>query len=209
MNKFLAPILLVTLVATAASSFGQGYVMVQNTTAFTPVTYGSGPNAGSRTFGPAGAFEFGFYVGAVGATSLGQMTLIDTALSLVATSSTTIFAGLVNMGTITGQGNVGAANGFSGLNNGGMYSFIVGVWTHTDGANYNAALASGDPAGWAGLSSVGTFTATQSPTPPNQAFGTGPGQVGAIILTPTPEPATITLGALGAAALFLARRRKK
>ncbi|MDB6066767.1 MAG: hypothetical protein JWR26_2975 [Pedosphaera sp.] len=212
MHKILTTILFITgLNITASRSFGQGQVSVQNNTQLSPVTYGSGPNAGGRIFGPAGAFEYGFYIGAAGATSLAQMTLIDTAQNFITTSSTSVFAGQIAMGTITGQGNVGAANGFAGLNPETTYSCMVGVWTKADGADYVTASMSGDTAGWLGLSTIGSFTATLQggPQPPAQAFGPFPGQLGAIILTPAPEPTTLALGALGTAALLLARRRKK
>ncbi|MDB6066770.1 MAG: hypothetical protein JWR26_2978 [Pedosphaera sp.] len=209
MNKFLATTLSLTvLITTAASSYGQGRVQFQNNTALSPVVYSYGLYAGQRIFGPAGTYEFGLYVGAPGATTLSQMILIDTAQNLASTSSTDPFAGLISGGTVIGQGNVGAAHGFAGLVNGTTYSTMVAVWTKADGSDFFTAASSSDPFGYLGLSGLGYFTATQSPTPVAQLFGSGPGQLGTIPEF-IPEPTTMTLGALGAAALFLARRRKK
>ncbi len=49
---------------------------------------------------------------------------------------------------------------------------------------------------------------TVSPGPGVPIFGTGPGQFGRCVI-PTPEPATMALGGLGAAVLLLFRRRKR
>ncbi|MDB6066768.1 MAG: hypothetical protein JWR26_2976 [Pedosphaera sp.] len=208
MKKFLtATLSLTALISTAASSYGQGQVQFQNNTATSPVVY-YGPSPGQRIFGPAGTFEYGLYVGAAGVTTLSQMTLIDTALNLASSSSTAPLAGLINGGTVTGQGNVGAANGFAGLVAGTTYSFVVAVWTKADGADYFTAFATYDPNGHFGLSALGSVVPAASPSPVVQLFGTGAGQIGGFVVD-TPEPTTITLGALGTAALFLARCRKK
>ncbi|MDB6066771.1 MAG: hypothetical protein JWR26_2979 [Pedosphaera sp.] len=200
----------VALFAAASSSYAQGIIAFGNSTATTPITYGGGANLGSRVFGASGTYEYGLYVGAAGATTLSQMVLIQTQLSLNATSATATFAGVIS-GTATGQGNVGAANGFAGLVAGTTYAFYVAGWTHANGADYLSAVATGDSTGFAGLSALGSIVATQSPTPNAQAFGSGAGQIGGFALNPitsTPEPGTLVLGGLGAASLLLFRRRK-
>jgi len=63
---------------------------------------------------------------------------------------------------------------------------------------------------YAGFSSVGTITPAASGTgaPAPGVFGSNPGQISSWVLTPVPEPTTLALGGLGAAALLLFRRRK-
>jgi len=197
----------VALIAATASSYGQGQIQFQNNTATSAVTYGSGANQGQRIFGAAGTYEYGLYVGASGATDLSAMTLIATSQNLGATASTSALAGLISGGTVTGQGNVGAANGFAGLVAGNTYSYFVAVWTKADGASYAAAIQA-NPLDFAGLSALGSIVPAASPSPVVQAFGSGAGQLGAFTIQSAPEPTTLVLGGLGAASLLLFRRRK-
>src|SRR5580692_3543310 len=92
---------------TVADSFGQAQVSFENT-GFDPVTYayGYGPAGGGPIFGSAGTWEFGLYMGALGATSISQMQLVDTALSVAATSSSAAPAGIIPGGTVNTPGNV-------------------------------------------------------------------------------------------------------
>jgi hypothetical protein len=198
------------LIAVTATSYGQGEIVFANNTSATPVTFGSGPNAGSRVFGPGGTYEYGLYIGNAGDTSFSQLTLIDTVNSANSTQPPATgsgFAGLISGGTIVGTGNV-AGNGFAALVGGTTYVVEVAAWTKADGANYAAAIAA-DPSDFAGLSGLGSVTAESGQNTPPQLFGTGAGQLGGFeMVGVTPEPTTLALGGLGAAALLMFRRRK-
>jgi len=81
--------------------------------------------------------------------------------------------------------------------------YQVRVWNTAAGATYAAALA--NPAGLIASSAVLAITPTQPATPP----GTPAPLAGLTPLTlaPVPEPSTIALGLLGAAALLIRRRK--
>jgi len=199
----------ISLFAIAASSFGQGTITFQNSTVTSPVTFGPlASNPGAREFGAAGLFTYGLYVGASTATSFSQLTLMDTVASPNAPSSTFFTAGALSGGNVTGQGNVGAANGFAGLVSGTTYVVSVAGWTAADGSSLAAAIASGAQGLLIGTTGLGSITAVSGSTPVPNVFGTGAGQLGAFTLNPVPEPTTIALGGLGAAALLFFRRRK-
>lgn len=86
-------------------------------------------------------------------------------------------------------------------------TFIVEGWTGNF-ASYAAATAGN---GWVGQtpSFVNSEGNPATPTPPVGLSGqSGSGWNGNLVLVPVPEPSTIALGGLGAAALLLFRRRK-
>lgn len=208
--------------AMAVTSFAQGEFQFQNNTAQNPVTYGAttaglGFTPGTRVFGAAaGTWDYGVFVGASSATSFSQLTLFDTTLSLASANSSSGLAGLISGGAagITGStsGNPITGNGNAGspitLVAGTTYVVEVVAWTHADGNTLAAVLASADPAAMAGSSGLGSVTATTTPTPIAQLFGTSAGQLGGFSVNTIPEPTTIALGGLGAAALMFFRRRK-
>ena len=82
---------------------------------------------------------------------------------------------------------------------------MVAGWTAADGGDYFTAF-NNNPSDYSGLSSIGFVTPYM---PPGQVFGNGPGQITGLDIGIIPEPGTIALGGLGAAAMLLFRRRKK
>ena len=89
--------------------------------------------------------------------------------------------------------------------------FEVQGWYNTAGtyASYAAATAAATGTTYVGTTTQFTAKEVQSPTTPVDMAGTSPGMwTGSLLLTPVPEPTTIALGGLGAAALLLFRRRK-
>ncbi len=183
------------LIGATVSSFAQGTITWNNVgntaTSGTPAVFGNGTLSGPVT-GPSGTYEYGLYVGALGDTSISQMTLVSTYLN----SSAAPAKGAISGGAVTLP---------SGYPDGTAIADIVAGWTAADGGDYLTAVAH-NPGDYAGLSAVGSVT----PYNPNgQVFGHGPGQITGIYLGDVPEPGTIALGGLGAAALLLFRRKKK
>ena len=191
----------VALVAATVSSYAQGEISFVNSAA-TAFTYGTGGanTPGTKLFGAAGTYSFSLYVGAFGDTTLSQMTLATTVNSANAAAATSFTAGLIS------GGNVILPAGFG---NGTQYADMIVAYTTADGS-YAASVADGH---YAGISALGSITPSTSPIPQvvGSTSGVGFAQIPAFALnvTSVPEPATIALGGLGAAALLLFRRKKK
>lgn len=205
----------VSLLGVVAASYGQGEINFANNTSQTPITFGNtvgtsyAADSGQRTFGPASTFEFALYLGPVGATSYQQMTLVDTVYSPNAPTSSGFTAGVDGGVTMTST-TPGTGGNVGGFTAGQTYSDIVLGWTAKDGASFDAAVASGDVNTLTGMSAIGQVTANTPPNGAGQVFGTsGGGEIGTgFTLNAVPEPTTIALSGLGAAALLLFRRRK-
>jgi len=176
------------------SSYGQGSVNFANTT-------GSLVRQADGTAAPRNAAG-GFYAVELLWAADGTPTT-DATFGLVGTrvGATTTFntpnAGVFSGGGRTVQGITPA---------GGFGLFQVRVWDTRAGADYDAAMASGNSSLQAGYSSVirvDTSDTTVSPLPTPAPLGmTG------FTLSPIPEPSTIALGLLGVGTLLMLRRRK-
>jgi len=186
----------VSTAAMAASSFAQGEILFQNAAASAILI-----DPPTKMFGSAGTYDLGLYMGSAGTTSLFQMQLVDLVASPNAPASTSFNAGLFSGGVVTSPGNVANTLDFQA---GTQYAFYVAFWAASGGSNVFTAEASGAPTG---ISSLGYITPVSAPTAVPNVFGTNPGQVGGFVLE-IPEPSTLALGSLGAAALLLFRRRK-
>jgi hypothetical protein len=185
------------MIAGVSSSFAQGQVTFNNAAATAITLTNVSAATGSKMFGSAGTYDIGLYMGSAGTTLIADMTLVDLALSPNAPTSTAFNAGAFAGGNIT-------AAGFAA---GTQYADIVAGWSASSGSTYAQALASG--AGYIGVSGLGFITPEVSPATLPVVFGSGAGQIGGFaLLAPSPEPATLALGGLGAAALLLFRRRK-
>ena len=155
-------------------------------------------SAGSP-LGPA-SVRVGLFTGPNGTTTIGQMTMVGMVTN--SASSVPLFVGTFNGGnpyTITPS----TPNA--------QIAFAFAAWSISTGAlTYDAAK----------LASTGYATDTPSfgqnytlggfgspPSLPGATFGSGAGQINGLMLTPVPEPSTLALGLLGAAALLMRRRK--
>jgi hypothetical protein len=198
-------ILTATLTAAMAiSGFSQGQITFQN--GITSALYlGSTASPSNRVTSAAlpdgGVVEVGLYWSTAVFTDSAQGTLADTV------TMNTSEAGLIAGGTAV----------LSGTSPGEQVYVQVFAWDSLYG-NPDAALTAGAFfAAWSAGPNNSVYGAigapeltsglTVSPAPGPPIFGTAVGQFGRAVM-PTPEPATIALGGLGAAALLMFRRRK-
>jgi hypothetical protein len=195
----------VSLLALTATSYGQGQIQFQNASDTSPITFGSAAGAfgvpGQRVSGAGGTFTYGLYLGPAGSTLLSQLTLVDTTASPNATSTTTAAAGRIAGGTVIGTGN---ANATFQITAGTTFAVEILGWSSSSGNNFASAFATGQ--GLFGSTGIGSITPTASPAGPAATMSGGP--LGGFQMNPVPEPTTIALGGLGAAALLFFRRRK-
>jgi len=198
--------------ATALSGFSQGQVIFQNSGVNAGLYFYSttGTKAASGTLASqaaalstsTGVIDIGLYWSTQAFTDAAQGTLADTV-----TMSTTQ-AGAIGGGTVILGGTAA-----------GQQVYVqVFAWDSTY-ATPDAALAANALFGaWSAGAANTTYGAvgaaqltsglTVSPAPGAPIFGTGVGQFGKAALLSSPEPTTIALGGLGAAALLMFRRKK-
>jgi uncharacterized protein (TIGR03382 family) len=197
--------------ATAVSGFSQGQVNFQNagansslyfySTTGTKVTSGSLASQAASLSTSTGVVDIGLYWSTQAFTDAAQGTLAD----------------LVTMSTTT-AGAIGGGNVVLPEPSGAQVYVQVFAWDSTYATPDAALAANGLFAAWSAGAANTTYGAigaaqltsglTASPAPGAPIFGTGAGQFGKAVLLSSPEPATIALGGLGAAALLLFRRRK-
>jgi len=190
------------------NSWAQGTIDFHNPNTFPLRVQDAGGN--TFTVGAAGSplggasVRVGLFVGPNGSTSMSQMSMVGLATN--SASAVPLFVGTFNGGnpyTITPS----TPNA--------QVAFMFAAWSITTGSMTYAGAY--DPAinvglqGYAGTSTIGQgYTLANFGVPaslPAATFGSGPGQVSGFTLTPVPEPSTIVLGILGAAALLLRRRK--
>jgi hypothetical protein len=190
--KKLAAILCLSAMATGA--FAQGVVIFNNS----PATLVSSQNPGQTATaisGAAGSFFFGLLTSATGAP--GSFTFAN----LYATNS----------GAAAGR-FIGGTVGVTGWAAGTTMSYEVAGWTSALGTTFNPAWLTTHPGGFFGTSVVGSGVAGGT-TAGGQSFPTlplfgGTGIGTGFVLTGVPEPSSMALAGLGAAALLIFRRRK-
>ena len=197
------------IIAGTTSSFGQdgaGELRFANTPATPILVFDSTTGTAAKIYGSTEIYEFGLYMGPAASTLLSQMQLVDTFAYRGPPTPTSGLAGIIDGGVVISPGYGANPTDFLA---GTTYAFYVAGWTSADGSTYNQALASEDPAGYAGISALGSVTPLAYPaSPAPNLFGTSVGQIGGFTLYGTPEPATLALGGLGAALLLLFRRRE-
>lgn len=202
MKKYLAALAVGVLASYATSSFGQGTVVFANSTGLvkqwasptdqTPISVPKGGGFVELVWAPSGAAFSAWNPSQTMAAWLAANPAWSVAGSPV--GFTTPAAGKFNGGTLTLTPLTPA---------GGSVDYVVMGWTGA-ASSFDAAITAG---GMVGQSAKGT-TATGNPTtiPPGTAVSIAPTFTGAL-LAPVPEPTTLALAGLGAAALLIFRRR--
>jgi len=196
--KKLAAILCLSAMATCA--YAQGLVNFFNNPT-TQISLGVG---GSALPAVAGQYYFGLLTAATGSTANDAFT----------------FAGV----TGTNQASAGRfTGGFSvpvtGWAAGSTRAFRIVAWSADQGATFNPAWIApgafsgyaGTPGGFFGVSGIsasGTAGGGPNSLPPLNVFGGVEGLATGFALVPVPEPTSMALAGLGAAALLIFRRRK-
>jgi len=177
-------------VGAAASALAQGTVSFENALSSGSITIGSsaGPYAAAGSYTVA-------LLWAAGTSQVPQGSLTQIALYGLATGGATSAGFFSDGATVT----TGAATP-----GGSPAMFEVQGWTGNF-TSYAAAVAGGAKVGQTAEFVNGTSSTVGSPPPlPTNTTGWD----GNLVLVPTPEPGTLALGGLGAAALLYFRRRK-
>jgi len=193
---------IVSLAAGAATSFGQGFIWLDNydSTAHPLITYGPG-SGGTVGTGILAGFTVGMYFGA------GALTLPSDPSGFADPSILNPSFGLASGGGSTAPsytsafstpGQYAASADFQpGLGAGALISVVVVAY---NGANYDASTIRGHSAAFEITTSVGTAFPTYT--------GDAAGVSGGFSPVPVPEPTTLALAGLGGLSLLLLRRKQ-
>ncbi|HEV2437656.1 MAG TPA: PEP-CTERM sorting domain-containing protein [Verrucomicrobiae bacterium] len=200
---------IVALGAAAATSYGQGYITLDNyASAGTLVTYGDALTPANGVSGAMGgigsplssAWTVGLYF--VGGTS----GLVQAAGSDMPDASLALGTGLGSTAQVAGSsvfGNPGYFNSPTAFNSGSTLNTTITlevVVYDTAGGSYANAQYRGHSHAFA-MPTVGATSGSPSFTGAN-------GMGGIEVFQVIPEPTTMALGGLGLAALMLVRRKK-
>jgi hypothetical protein len=188
--KKLAAILCLSALSTGA--FAQGLINFFNN-ANTLVSAGASAQTATAISGAPGSFYFELLTSPVGANTF-------TSASVMGTNQ-----------AVAGRFFGGSSIAVAGWAAGAARDFKVAGWSSSLGTAFNPAWLTTLPTGF-GLSALGTGQAggsTATGTLPNlNIFGGATGIQNGFFLQTVPEPSSMALAGLGAAALLIFRRRK-
>lgn len=189
----------------ALGAFAQGTVVFENSAGTGNVQEVGGPTPSGAV--PAGTYDVALLYSSAGTTGVAQSSLTQVAFYAV-TAGGNNGPGYFYDGTVTTPATGTATFEVVGWSTGGSQT------TYTTWASVLAAGGAGLNY-WTSSPNLVEFTQGQgnpggTPATPAVALsgGTGSGWNGNLVLTPVPEPTTIALGGIGAAALLLFRRKK-
>jgi hypothetical protein len=194
--KKIAAILCLSALTTGA--FAQGLVTFANSpTTLISIGTASSSTAIGVNSAPAGSFYFGLLIAAAGTTDPTKFNFSGAYGTNISTAAGGRFSGGANI----------TINGWAA---GASMAYEVAGWDKSLGVTFNSAWLTSKPGGF-GLSGIGTGTAGGGvpPAPAFPLFG-GTGLASGFLLSPVtiPEPTSMALAGLGAAALLIFRRRK-
>jgi len=195
--------LLLTVASVGAiSAMAQGNFVFQNSSTF-PVKV--------ATANTVAGLAAATVIGTANTVLTGPQTTISLFVAADGTALATLQAGTA-VGTTLMSGSSAAS--FQGTFHGGN-PFVLPAPFDGSGKIEYAFYGNGLNGQYTGWSALGTgYTPSTGVALPGATFGAGPGQIGGWTLTPSgtpppvPEPTTLALGGLGAAALMFLRRRK-
>jgi hypothetical protein len=194
---------IVTLGASLATSFGQGYIVLDNYNTGGPnVTFGVG-SGGTVGSGLDNNWTVGIYIadGTVAADAASGNGSISPLLSLGSGSgSTSVFASAATGGTL---GQFLAANSFLAS------SLAAGSTVTVELVAYLTSAGSYDNSTIRGHSAAFTMTTSAFNAPSKNAVGSFMQGFSVTPVTPVPEPSTLALAGLGGFGMLMALRRKK
>jgi PEP-CTERM motif len=208
---------IVALASVVSLSYGQGYVSFINSTGTRVSTYTQvyGHTGGTSSLVPAytsGSFYYALFVAPSTTTTIGVSPVGDP------TRAGWTFTGDYGTNTVAGrvQGVSAAADGFGisipGYAIGATANFAVVGWSASLGSTWAAVQSQIDSYFTEGYYGVDQTIATNVVLSPYQGpywSVMGSGAAGGFLLYPQgPEPSTISLVGLGAAALVVFHRRK-
>jgi len=177
-----------------AGAFAQGTVFFNNNAANQPAVTVDKTFATGGTYAPANGFTVALYW--VNNSSGPFLPMSPLVLTPVAKGVGQFNGGFDTLSTVTIAGQAA----------GGTGEFEVAGWLGTTFTSFAAAVAGGDKTGVSSPFYNDTGGAGTPAGPGHQLTGWA-GQPD-LVLSSAPEPTTIALGGLGAAALLLFRRRK-
>lgn len=203
MKKILCTLAVVGL---ASSMYAQGLVSFQNSSASVIKQKNAGEPDSAAVAVPANG-GFVQLIWAPAGTAWSYNAAVDGALSgWLTTSSWKILDGsLKAIGPAAGRFNAGGLTVPTATPGAAIDAVIVG-WTG-NAVSFDDATTEGALTGISSKFSVTTGNPTTEP-PGTPAAITGAGQFTGLIVTVVPEPSSLALAGLGAAALLIFRRRK-
>jgi len=189
------------LAVAAASAMAQGTLNLNNAGSTLVQVQDPTLNGGAPVATGKAATTAGFTGAGPAQVTIEMFAALSGTLTLAQLEATTpVFTGLNSPSTIS-----------SGLFNGGN-PYALPTASAFDGTHALDIIFYGITTGgkYAGFSNEAIGITPGVPPAGNAAtvFGSGPGLINSFVLTPVPEPSTIVLGGLGAAALLAFRRRK-
>jgi hypothetical protein len=205
MKKYIS---LVALLVASGSAFAQGTITFANNAA-TQVRFGATGSYSNGVAAPINLSSVEFLWAAQGTPALPYAGGSLTAWLSANPGWEAIAASFRVIGPTVGRFNAGVITANTTVPGGIVQAFVVG-WYTPGGAQPSFDAALNDPLAYVGFSlpfTLDTANPLALPTPETPTALTSSGYAG-LVVTPVPEPATLALAGLGAAAMLIIRRRR-